>query len=581
MLFCMRNILRLSQRRLKRTLAGSAVKGLLVLLFLLTRCDSGAAEFPMPETYGEDELPRYVKAAAAFLSNSPESIYAPRVAFDALVLAKDDPELLQLRGDLEASLILDYHRSLHGGYYQRSLSDAKTARAALERIIRHYAKKPRQDFPRKYAEDLGRLIKQCGWDLVEDRGFALESILVLELADSTELRDLLQENVRARLKSDDSVFAFVNEATNAEIPSVERVMVLHKYALEQDVIASALRDLLLVRLNIEELRSTRIRFLRAETFLNQRNPQKALEEYAAVKLDDFGEKELWLSAWSAAQISDFLLAQRTLNELKARFPEGEYLKLAANVLEWLSRGELVGDYAKAFGELIECAAYHTDSFHVMVRCKPSKDKIESVVFIDYSSPRQEFSVVMCDAHKKVLAAFRSGPKEMRSYLEGWKWIRRMEEPGFIPVPVLGLKLDEGGNSFDFRSRSVGFGVPIPCPFLDVPWFAGVEKQAEMLRYFKKSGMCFGPITENSSGRTLRCIWPTAAGPEADEWRVNLSREGRLLKIEGKEHIWEVRSGIAINEPFAAPEWPKLPVRVESDSGSTFLEVFMKILRAIM
>ena len=57
-------------------------------------------------------------------------------------------------------------------------------------------------------------------DLIEDRGFALESMVVLEQTDSTELRDLLQENFRARLKPDDSVVGFVNEATDAGIPVV-------------------------------------------------------------------------------------------------------------------------------------------------------------------------------------------------------------------------------------------------------------------------------------------------------------------------------------------------------------------------
>ena len=577
----MMSIARLPQRRLRKTLALGAVNEVLMLLLWLTCWISGAAEFPMPETYGEDGLPRYMEAAAAFLNNSPESIYAPRVAFDALVLAKNDPKRIELRGDLEVSLIIDYSGSLHGGYYQRTLSDSKSARAVLQRILRHYAKKPRQDFPQKYAEALNRLITQCGLDLIEDRGFALESMLVLEQTDSTELRHVLQENFRVRLKPDDSVVGFVNEATDAGIPVVDRVLVLHKHALEQDVIAASLRDLLLLRLNLEELSTTKIRFVRAETFLGHRHPRKALEEYAAVKPDEFGEKEWWLKGWSAAQTGDVLTAQKCLDELRARFPDGEYLKLAATVFEWLSRGEAVNEYTNVFGQMIESAAQHTDSFHVMVRCKPSKDRGECVIFLNFSSPRQEFSVLMCDGHRKVLAAFRSGPNEMRAYLEGWKWIRRIEEPGFIPVPVLSLKLDEDGNSFEFRSRSVGFGVPIPCPLLDVPWFAGPERQAEMLRYFEKSGMCFGPITENSSGRTLRCIWPTPAGASADEWRLNVSSEGRLLKIEGKEQIWEVRSGTSINEPFLAPEWPKLPVRVESDSGSTFLEVFMKILRAIM
>ena len=104
----MMRIARLPQRRLRKTLALGAVNEVLMLLLWLTCWVSGAAEFPMPETYGEDGLPRYMEAAAAFLNNSPESIYAPRVAFDALVLAKDDPKRIELRGDLEVSLIIDY-----------------------------------------------------------------------------------------------------------------------------------------------------------------------------------------------------------------------------------------------------------------------------------------------------------------------------------------------------------------------------------------------------------------------------------------------------------------------------------------
>ena len=554
---------------------------LLIPLMTLLTWVSEAAEFPVPEAYAEDELPQYMQAAADFLNHSPESVYAPRVAFDALVLSKDDPKFGELCGDLEVSLLLDYPRSLHGGYYQRTLGDSKTARAALERLIRHYSKKPRQDFPQKYAGSLDRLIQQCGVELIEDHGFALKSMLLLEQTEAEQLRNVLEKSFYARLKPDDRVSAFLNEATNSAIPVADRILALHKYALGDDVTAAGLRDLLLHRLSFEELQSTSIRFVRAETFLEQMNPRKAMEEYAAVDHKEFGEKELWLWSWSAARTNDFGLAQELLDELEARFPGGEYAKLAATVLKCLSNTELADDYARVLGQIIDSAANQTDSFHVMVHRRPSKDQAGCIVYLSYSSPRRDFSVLMCNSERRVVAAFHSTPDEMRGYVEGWKWIRRIQEPGFVPVPVLNLKLEEDGNSFDFHSRTVAFGNPIGCPLLDVPWFVGPAKQSETVRYFQKSGMCFSPIVESGEMRTLRCLWPSTAGHVASEWIVTVSREGRLLKVEGKEETWDVRSGVGINQPFSSPSWPKLPSRMESDSGSTFVEVFMKILKALM
>ena len=206
---------RLQEKRSTGSWMSWAAKAALRSLLCFVATASVAADFPMPEAYAENELTRYLEAAAAFLNNSPESIYAPRVAFDALVIAKDNPKFLELRGDLEVSLIVDYPGSLHGGYCQRTLSDPKIAREVLQRIIRHYAKKPRHDFSEKYAEAFSRFIKQCGIDLIDDVAFGLESMLVLEHTDAAQLREVGHQNIRGRLKSDDSVVGFVNEATNA------------------------------------------------------------------------------------------------------------------------------------------------------------------------------------------------------------------------------------------------------------------------------------------------------------------------------------------------------------------------------
>jgi hypothetical protein len=149
------------------------------------------------------------------------------------------------------------------------------------------------------------------------------------------------------------------------------------------------------------------------------------------------------------------------------------------------------------------------------------------------------------------------------------------------VPVLSLILDDDGNSFSFRTKSFSFGVPIPNPLLDVPWFADAENQGNAVGYFQKTGMCFAPIKESSEGRILKCIWPTVAGSKPAEWLIEVAGEGRLLKVQSEDCTWEVRSGMSLHQPFDVPPWPDVPVREGDGSQTAFLEVFMRVMEGVL
>jgi hypothetical protein len=117
--------------------------------------------------------------------------------------------------------------------------------------------------------------------------------------------------------------------------------------------------------------------------------------------------------------------------------------------------------------------------------------------------------------------------------------------------------------------------------LEVPWFADAENRSKVVRRFQKAGMCFALIAEKSAGRTLKCIWPSISGPRASEWLIEVSSEGRLLKVEAEKSIWEIRSGMLFNEPFDAPDWPDFPMREGRESQTSFVEVFMKVIKGLL
>ena len=563
----------------------SAARLVFPVLCLLCACASALAavpRFPTPETYHANGSQKYMDDAVAFLKASPESVYAPRVAFDALIHAKKRGSPAGLEADLEALLLLDYPDSLHGGYYLRTLAEPKVARQTLEALISRDLKKPRADFHQKFAGLLRRFLKECGDELIEDSGFALKTIVILEQADAAELRRDVLESFEGQLKPADSEYAFSKQATDAGLPTVDRVLALHEHALDKNRTARSLRDLLLRKLPEADAVSSKMRFVRAESLIQRRLIEKALEEYDAVKADDLGDKEWWLKSWCEARIGKFPEAKRGIDELRGRFPKSDYIALLSEVVDNLSAGaKRTDDYAKALGQIVDCASKRTDSFHVMIRHSRSEQGKGTVVFLDYSSPQNEFSTKMCDLDLKVMAGFRSTPKEVVAFADGWGCMRRFAESGFVPVPVVSLVLDEDGNSFHFRTKSFPFGAPIPSPLLDVPWFADAEHQAKAVRYFEKEGMCFAPIKESSAGRTLRCIWPSVAGPKPAEWVVEVSSEGRLLKVQSDDCTWEFRSGMSLNEPFDAPVWPDLPIREGDGSEAAFIEVFMNVVKAVL
>jgi hypothetical protein len=565
--------------------AGSAAKsGLAALCFLQLSviASTAASEFPTPENYHANAAKKYVEDAAAFLKASPESVYAPRVAFDALIHTKRHGGAAGFEADLEGALLLDYPDSLHGGYYLRTLAEPKVGRQTLEVLISRDLKQPRDDFPQKFAGLLGRFLKQCGGELIEDHGIALKSILILEQTKAAEMRQELLEGFWERLKPEDSEYAFAKQATDAELRTVDRIVALHTHALEKNLTAASLRDLLLRRLPKADSGASRMRFIRAEALIQGNLIERAIQEYREAEGDELGDKELWLRSWCEARSGKFTEARRGLDELRSRFPKSEYVSLASEVIENLLAGKKrVDDYAKALGRIIDCAAKCTDSFHVMINQRGGEKKKTMVVFVDYSGPRNEFSTTMCDPDLKVVAGFRSTPKEIVAFADGWGCVRRFDEAGFVPVPVLSLILDDDGNSFSFRTKSFSFGVPIPSPLLDIPWFADAENQGKTVRYFQKMGMCFAPIKESSKGRILKCIWPSVAGPRPAEWLIEVSGEGRLLKVESEDCTWEFRSGMSLNQPFDAPAWPDVPVRQGDESYTAFLEVFMRVMKGVL
>ena len=543
---------------------------------------NAAPDFPAPESYHANGAQKYVEDAAAFLKASPESVYAPRVAFDALIHVKRYGSPVGVEADLEALLLLDYPDSLHGGYYLRTLAEPKVGRSTLEALIRRDLKKPRADFPQKFAGLLGRFLKQCGGDLLENDGLVLKAILILEQTEAAEMRRDLMEVFIGRLKPEHSEYAFAKEATDEELPMEDRIFALHTHAMEKNLTAASLRDLLLRRLPKDDSVSSRMRFIRAEALIQGNLIERAIQEYQALKGEDLGEKELWLRSWCEARSGKFTKAKRGLEELRGRFPQSEYIAPASEVIENLSAGrKRVDDYAKALGRMIDCAAKRTDSFHVMINRRRADLKKAQTVFVDYSGPRNEFSTTLCDAELKVVAGFRATPKEIMAFSDGWGCVRRFDEAGFVPVPVLSLILDDDGNSFSFRTKSFSFGVPIPSPLLDVPWFADAENQGNAVGYFQKTGMCFAPIKESSEGRILKCIWPTVAGSKPAEWLIEVAGEGRLLKVQSEDCTWEVRSGMSLHQPFDVPPWPDVPVREGDGSQTAFLEVFMRVMEGVL
>jgi hypothetical protein len=559
----------------------SAWIGLCTALFLAQHL--AAVDFPMAENYAPHETERFVLDAEEFLRTNPESPHAARVAFDLFAISKlrdgDDSRTLQMTH----KLLLDFADTLHGRYYLSTLADAKSAGSALRDVIRWHVQAPAPDFAPRYARIFDRLARRWGADLFKDGNLAMQSLLILEDPEFAEVYSQTLEVFKTQIASRELEPKLVEAVTQSGVPLTARIKTLHTLAMDEKSKADTiLRDLLLLRLPPKLERVDGIPFLRAEVLLQRCEAAAAYSAYRGAPQNEFSDRDLWLKGWCAARVGDKREADRMLQTLRTRFPKSPYTPVAAEVLEnAFPENPVIAEYTRALDQIVELCAHQTDSFNLKIEHKNTDPHKARTAFVNYSGPRQQFSVMLCNSNREVLAAFESNAKRARAWGPGRNSIHVDPKGGVVHVPEVTLTLEPGNNSFQFRTHMAPFGKPIPCPLLHMSAFADSGSRAATVAYFQAYGMCFGPIRETDSGKTLQCMLPSLAGPDVASWRVRVSKDGRLVGIEGGEHIWEIRSGISVDEPFDAPGWPDLPETIEEDNFAVTLDVLLRIVRDML
>ncbi|MBG29736.1 MAG: hypothetical protein CMI31_07020 [Opitutae bacterium] len=419
----------------------------LFLLLLVCSPFSRAVEVKAPlfEEYLQGgRVAAYVQEALAFLEANPQSLYAPRVANDLLIIAtalKNE----QLAVEAKRRLLLDYPASVQSTHLVSTFEEAKELREFLVDIQGPVGE---SEFAGRFCRVVKAGFRQFGAEFLNDADFQLRCYLHSLTAGDDALKNAVLPQLREDLANDKEDFAELAIALDDKLSDLEKLRRLHALLEhEESATLEFCIDFFAAALPKSERSSPEIVKILAERAVWGSGGKQALVLLDALpkairsdaKYRVLRAKVLWAESRAEDALKDLVQATsgaKPWSRTATDFADG--------VRSWDERRALVVQsilgISKSFGK-------DTTGLDAEISFSKKDDEGKTFNYTAYLGmiPNKNLLQLHVSEGESVKFAYRTDAKSSGLYLAGADKIMRFATSGPVPAPNFTLEREEGGG----------------------------------------------------------------------------------------------------------------------------------------
>ena len=210
--------------RRKRTMCPA-----LIVLFLILSASAFAqsAQFPMLEDYlPSGKVAEYIDAASKYLQQHPSSRFAPRVAFDLLMVSEGTSNKT-LADTMRALLLFEHGRSIQAFYVVAGFKEAKD----LRDFLKNQAKIKLEDDPGSLSLQFTQAVEVGLYHfkekLLEDGDFLLQAYALADIVGAERISQIILPALRRECAVNEDLSLVFNIFQDNTLNTVEKIIKLH------------------------------------------------------------------------------------------------------------------------------------------------------------------------------------------------------------------------------------------------------------------------------------------------------------------------------------------------------------------
>ena len=539
--------------------------------------------FPMPEPYlGNRDPDGYAKAAGKFLDEHADSPYAPRVAFDLLMVATVYRNQA-LAEKVRSQLLLLKPSSLHAAYLRSTMKEAKDYREILSAEMDKRVDRMPRALAALFARALRAGLGQFGPKLLDDDPFLLKCCLLAADAGDAELG----KHLRAHLDSKDLAASFrpvVAVCLAKDKGAADKAVALH--ALAEDATAALLVRYFLGKLPEAERSAPRLRRIMAESLLTRAKYRDALATLAKLPPEQETAQTLFWRASCHVALRETAKALDLLAQLQTKHPDSPWRPVARQYAAAVKdMGRNLDACGTALFDAVTQIKRGVKAFEAELEYRPSKQATRAIrAYVGVLTGKESVEVLVRDNDVVILALRVS--KQGTTFYDGQEpVIYHFTRGGALPTPKFDLRRNPDGtynlSTGAVLSTSFGQAAKSGGAFLDSPVLASQEAVEELLAYTARThGWVPLPAVLAKGVATYEWVKPSPRRPELHRVAYSI-REDNTFASAQFAAFRTVRLRYSTDEPFplAPPPWPKLKTVTKDQFDPTlFMRLMMNLVR---
>ncbi|MBO94961.1 MAG: hypothetical protein CMI32_08725 [Opitutales bacterium] len=529
----------------------------------------------------------FVEDARVFLTSNPQSLYAPRVAHDLLVVgaALGNDELV---ADAKRRLLLDYTSSVQAGYLASTFAKAEDFRNFL---VDAPGPAGELAFARKFCRVVKLGFRRFGAEFLDDPAFRVRCYLHSKTAGEVDLMRAVLPELRRRLAENEKEEPALGVLLDEELSNLAKLRRLHVLLEAEELVdLEFYLDFHAAALTEEERSGPEVAEILTERAVWGDGGQQALALLDTLpKTIRSDPKYLVLRAkvlWGGERGEDALTDLAKAAEGKGAWAETA-TGFADGVRGWNERRPVLVGAILAAAKSFSGETTGLDAEITFFKKEEDGKNLNYSAYIGIIPDKNLLQVHVREGENTKFA-YRTDAKSSGLYLSGWKKVMRFATSGPVPAPNFTLQREEGGGfnlqggatiaaSLDAAKRS-GAGL-LDSPYLSTPLGLNALLENTVRR---KGGWIEASRKEGKvtllSVRTLQRF-----NPKGTRFTVGVDANGalqliRMVKLDGstRVEIGKIRYGDDSFE-LRPVVWPDLPVE---DREQFDFSVIAQVMSAI-
>lgn len=538
-----------------------------VLPFLAASTPATAQEatFPMSEDYlPSGKISEYLGDALNYLDRNRSGKFAPRVAFDLLMVANYISNRA-LSDVMKAFILFEHSQSLQSYYVLSSFKDVEDFREFLAKQADTRFKDYPTSFPRQFTYAVINGLRHFGSKLLENRSFLLRAYCFADLAGEKQIVNTILPMLRKESSDSTALASIINIYFDKELSATEKIVRLHGKGDDADF----LEQLYLSRVSEEEKKQPDIIKILADNAIRSQEYQEAqlLIESMPKELHEDPQILFW-KGWTLFSLEKDQQALNALAEITEKHQESEWATAAKEYAKGIRN---YSEYQNANAEAIlamskvikagigmlqmnvnyvrgeETAKSH--NYRAYVGIVPGENRLEASLYKD----------------NNLFFGYRTTARNSAIYLKSEPKILAFRKQGPIPAPSLSLAREDNGTftfeaGFAMESSMEGAGAKSSTLF-NSPYLSTPEGVQTLLNYMTKRWGCVPnePVTKNG---ITTFVWniPSTDSPDIKqvEYRVSVTDVLTCVRYD-KVGIADIKYGPEKSFQLDTPAWPKRPI----------------------